>query len=115
MTQASSPVVLLDGSPLRIEKICAIAHGQAKASLSPAPAGLKAWQISVSAGTAEALQQTMPACVLSWSTECHRQDNVRMGAMAARDALVAEDRAGDQDLQRLLVEIHNQTWSLYAN
>ena len=49
--------------------------------------GLKALQISVSAWTAEALKQTMPASVFSRSTECHNQDKVSMGTIAARDAL----------------------------
>jgi histidine ammonia-lyase len=49
--------------------------------------GLKAVQISVSAWTAEALKQTMPASVFSRSTECHNQDKVSMGTIAARDAL----------------------------
>lgn len=127
--------------------------------------GLKALQISVSAWTAEALKQTMPASVFSRSTECHNQDKVSMGTIAARDALrvlelteqvvaamliaarqavhlrqrvqpdvpvgatlqawlddlnerialVEEDRALDQDLQRLLVDIRNQAWKLYAH
>ncbi len=49
--------------------------------------GLKALQISVSAWTAEALKQTMPASVFSRSTECHNQDKVSLGTIAARDAL----------------------------
>jgi histidine ammonia-lyase len=49
--------------------------------------GLKAVQISVSAWTAEALKQTLPASVFSRSTECHNQDKVSMGTIAARDAL----------------------------
>lgn len=49
--------------------------------------GLKALQISVSAWTAEALKHTMPASVFSRSTECHNQDKVSMGTIAARDAL----------------------------
>lgn len=49
--------------------------------------GLKALQISVSAWTAEALKNTMPASVFSRSTECHNQDKVSMGTIAARDAL----------------------------
>ncbi|MEG2050082.1 MAG: aromatic amino acid ammonia-lyase, partial [Comamonas sp.] len=127
--------------------------------------GLKAVQISVSAWTAEALKLTMPASVFSRSTECHNQDKVSMGTIAARDALrvlelteqvvaamliaarqavvlrqrvqadvpvgeavwawvadlakrvplVEEDRALDQDLQRLLVEIRDRAWSLYAH
>ena len=49
--------------------------------------GLKALQISASAWTAEALKLTMPASVFSRSTECHNQDKVSMGTIAARDAL----------------------------
>ena len=49
--------------------------------------GLKALQISVSAWTAEALKQTMPASVFSRSTECHNQDKVSMGTIAARDCM----------------------------
>ena len=49
--------------------------------------GLKALQISVSAWTAEELKQTMPASVFSRSTECHNQDKVSMGTIAARDCL----------------------------
>ncbi len=49
--------------------------------------GLKAVQIAVSAWTAEALKLTMPASVFSRSTECHNQDKVSMGSIAARDAL----------------------------
>jgi histidine ammonia-lyase len=49
--------------------------------------GFKAVQISVSAWTAEACKLTMPASVFSRSTECHNQDKVSMGTIAARDAL----------------------------
>jgi histidine ammonia-lyase len=49
--------------------------------------GFKAMQISASALTAEALKLTMPASVFSRSTECHNQDKVSMGTIAARDAL----------------------------
>lgn len=49
--------------------------------------GLKALQIAVSAWTAEALKGTLPASVFSRSTECHNQDKVSMGTIAARDAL----------------------------
>tara|TARA_R110000803_G_scaffold48322_2_gene100384 strand:+ start:615 stop:2177 length:1563 start_codon:yes stop_codon:yes gene_type:complete len=49
--------------------------------------GLKAVQIGASAWTAEALKQTMPASVFSRSTECHNQDKVSMGTIAARDCL----------------------------
>ncbi|WP_263262133.1 aromatic amino acid ammonia-lyase [Pseudomonas sp. RIT-PI-S] len=63
-------------------------------NLSGAPAartmlnhGFKAVQIGASAWTAEALKHTMPASVFSRSTECHNQDKVSMGTIAARDAL----------------------------
>lgn len=49
--------------------------------------GFKAIQIAASAWTAEALKLTMPASVFSRSTECHNQDKVSMGTIAARDAL----------------------------
>ncbi len=49
--------------------------------------GFKAVQIAVSAWTAEALKLTMPASVFSRSTECHNQDKVSMGTIAARDCL----------------------------
>lgn len=51
--------------------------------------GFKAIQIACSAWTAEALKLTMPASVFSRSTECHNQDKVSMGTIAARDALRA--------------------------
>ena len=130
---------------------------------APINHGLKALQISVSAWTAEALKQTMPASVFSRSTECHNQDKVSMGTIAARDclrvielteqvvaamlvtarqglalrqraglraelqpaleamyedlcqrvALIEEDRALDQELRGLLVDIRAQEWDLY--
>ncbi len=49
--------------------------------------GLKAVQIGVSAWTAEALKNTMPASIFSRSTESHNQDKVSMGTIAARDCL----------------------------
>ena len=49
--------------------------------------GLKAVQIGASAWTAEALKNTMPASVFSRSTECHNQDKVSMGTIAARDCI----------------------------
>jgi histidine ammonia-lyase len=49
--------------------------------------GFKALQIAVSAWTAEALKLTMPASVFSRSTECHNQDKVSMGTVAARDCI----------------------------
>jgi histidine ammonia-lyase len=47
--------------------------------------GFKAVQIAVSSWTAEALKNTMPMSVFSRSTECHNQDKVSMGTIAARD------------------------------
>ncbi|MBL8483849.1 MAG: aromatic amino acid lyase [Rhodocyclaceae bacterium] len=49
--------------------------------------GFKAVQISVSAWTAEALKQALPAAIFSRSTECHNQDKVSLGTIAARDCL----------------------------
>jgi histidine ammonia-lyase len=49
--------------------------------------GFKAVQIGCSAWAAEALKLTMPASVFSRSTECHNQDKVSMGTIAARDAI----------------------------
>ncbi len=49
--------------------------------------GFKAMQIASSALAAEALKLTMPASVFSRSTECHNQDKVSMGTIAARDCL----------------------------
>jgi len=54
---------------------------------APINHGLKALQIGASAWTAEALKLTMPASVFSRSTECHNQDNVSMGTIAARDCV----------------------------
>lgn len=54
---------------------------------APINHGFKAIQIATSAWTAEALKLTMPASVFSRSTECHNQDKVSMGTIAARDAL----------------------------
>ncbi len=56
-------------------------------SRAPIGHGLKALQISVSAWTAEALKLCMPASVFSRSTECHNQDKVSLGTIAARDCL----------------------------
>lgn len=59
----------------------------ASAERLPLNHGYKAVQIGASAWTAEALKLTMPASVFSRSTECHNQDKVSMGTIAARDAL----------------------------
>ncbi|SDL18020.1 histidine ammonia-lyase [Modicisalibacter muralis] len=58
----------------------------ASAERAPLNHGYKAVQIGVSAWAAEALKLTMPASVFSRSTECHNQDKVSMGTIAARDA-----------------------------
>jgi histidine ammonia-lyase len=55
--------------------------------------GFKAMQIAASALTAEALKLTMPASAFSRSTECHNQDKVSMGTIAARDCVRALDLA----------------------
>lgn len=57
------------------------------AARAPINHGFKAVQIGSSAWTAEALKLTMPASVFSRSTECHNQDKVSMGTIAARDCL----------------------------
>ena len=49
--------------------------------------GMKAVQIGVSAWTAEALSLTMPVTSFSRSTECHNQDKVSMGTIAARQCV----------------------------
>jgi histidine ammonia-lyase len=47
--------------------------------------GFKAMQIACSALTAEALKLAAPVSVFSRSTECHNQDKVSMGTIAARE------------------------------
>lgn len=64
--------------------------------------GLKALQIAVSAWTAEALKGTLPASVFSRSTECHNQDKVSMGTIAARDCQRVLD-LGEQVLAAMLI------------
>jgi histidine ammonia-lyase len=71
--------------------------------------GLKALQISVSAWTAEALKLTMPASVFSRSTECHNQDKVSMGTIAARDCLRVLE-LGEQVAAALLVAVRQGAW-----
>jgi histidine ammonia-lyase/phenylalanine ammonia-lyase len=48
--------------------------------------GFKGMQIACSSLTAEALSRCMPMTAFSRSTECHNQDKVSMGTIAARDA-----------------------------
>jgi len=71
--------------------------------------GLKALQISVSAWTAEALKLTMPASVFSRSTECHNQDEVSMGTIAARDCLRVLELT-EQVAAALLVAVRQGVW-----
>ena len=71
--------------------------------------GLKALQISVSAWTAEALKLTMPASVFSRSTECHNQDKVSMGTIAARDCLRVLELT-EQVAAALLITVRQGVW-----
>jgi histidine ammonia-lyase len=71
--------------------------------------GLKALQISASAWTAEALKLTMPASVFSRSTECHNQDKVSMGTIAARDCLRVLELV-EQVAAALLVTVRQGVW-----
>lgn len=71
--------------------------------------GLKALQISSSAWTAEALKLTMPASVFSRSTECHNQDKVSMGTIAARDGLRVLDLT-EQVAAALLIAVRQGVW-----
>lgn len=48
--------------------------------------GFKGMQLCCSAMTAEAMKLSNPATIHSRSTECHNQDKVSMGSIAARDA-----------------------------
>jgi histidine ammonia-lyase len=76
---------------------------------APINHGLKALQISASAWTAEALKATMPASVFSRSTECHNQDKVSMGTIAARDCLRVLDLT-EQVVAALLVTVRQGVW-----
>ncbi|MGX4641293.1 HAL/PAL/TAL family ammonia-lyase [Massilia sp. SYSU DXS3249] len=71
--------------------------------------GLKALQISASAWTAEALKLTMPASVFSRSTECHNQDKVSMGTIAARDCLRVLELT-EQVAAALLIAVRQGVW-----
>ena len=64
--------------------------------------GFKAVQIGCSAWTAEALKLTMPASVFSRSTECHNQDKVSMGTIAARDCVRVLDLTAQVAIATLL-------------
>jgi histidine ammonia-lyase len=72
--------------------------------------GLKALQISASAWTAEALKLTMPASVFSRSTECHNQDKVSMGTIAARDCLRVLELT-EQVAAALLITVRQGVWA----
>ncbi|HEY7782201.1 MAG TPA: aromatic amino acid ammonia-lyase [Ktedonobacterales bacterium] len=48
--------------------------------------GFKTMQLAISALAAEALHECMPMTAFSRSTECHNQDKVSMGSIAARQA-----------------------------
>jgi histidine ammonia-lyase len=85
-------------------------------NLSGAPAhsaminhGFKAVQIGASAWTAEALKNTLPASVFSRSTECHNQDKVSMGTIAARDALRSLELA-EQVAAAALLAAYQGVW-----
>ena len=85
-------------------------------NLSGAPAeraminhGFKAVQIGASAWTAEALKNTMPASVFSRSTECHNQDKVSMGTIAARDCLRVLELC-EQVAAALLITVRQGVW-----
>lgn len=85
-------------------------------NLSGAPAataminhGFKAVQIGASAWTAEALKNSMPASVFSRSTECHNQDKVSMGTIAARDALRSLELA-EQVAAATLIAANQGVW-----
>ncbi len=71
--------------------------------------GLKALQISVSAWTAEALKLTMPASVFSRSTECHNQDKVSMGTIAARDCVRVLELT-EQVAAAMLIAVRQGVW-----
>jgi histidine ammonia-lyase len=71
--------------------------------------GLKALQISASAWTAEALKLTMPASVFSRSTECHNQDKVSMGTIAARDCLRVLELT-EQVVAAMLITVRQGVW-----
>jgi histidine ammonia-lyase len=71
--------------------------------------GLKGLQISASAWTAEALKLTIPASVFSRSTECHNQDKVSMGTIAARDCLRVLELT-EQVAAAMLITVRQGVW-----
>ena len=68
--------------------------------------GFKAIQIGASAWTAEALKLAIPASIFSRSTECHNQDKVSLGTIAARDCLRLLDLAEQTAAAMLLASVH---------
>jgi histidine ammonia-lyase len=79
---------------------------EARASINH---GLKALQIGASAWTAEALKLTMPASVFSRSTECHNQDKVSMGTIAARDCVRVLELT-EQVVAALVIAVRQGVW-----
>ena len=71
--------------------------------------GLKALQIGTSAWSSEALKLTMPASAFSRSTECHNQDKVSMGTIAARDCLRVIELT-EQIAAALLITVRQGVW-----
>jgi histidine ammonia-lyase len=71
--------------------------------------GLKALQIGASSWTAEALKLTMPASVFSRSTECHNQDKVSLGTIAARDCLRVLELS-EQVAAAMLIAVRQGVW-----
>src|SRR5262249_43141577 len=59
--------------------------------------------------TAEALKLTMPASVFSRSTECHNQDKVSMGTIAARDCTRVLELT-EQVAAGLLIAVRQAAW-----
>jgi histidine ammonia-lyase len=79
---------------------------EARASINH---GLKALQIGASAWTAEALKLTMPASVFSRSTECHNQDKVSMGTIAARDCVRVLELT-EQVVAGMIIAVRQGVW-----
>jgi len=71
--------------------------------------GLKALQNSCSAWTAEALKLTMQASAYSRSTECHNQDKISMGTIAAHDWLRVIELI-EQVSAALLIAVQQAVW-----
>jgi len=74
--------------------------------------GFKAVQIAASAWTAEALKAAIPASIFSRSTECHNQDKVSMGTIAARDCARVNRLSGQVAAAALLAAFQALTLRL---